>query len=80
MNLNLRSIDLNLLTVFDSLMDTGKLSATAVALGMSQPAVSAALQRLRLTFDDALFIRQRSGMQPTPVSYTHLTLPTIYSV
>lgn len=66
MKLNLRSIDLNLLTVFDSLMDTGKLSATAVALGMSQPAVSAALQRLRLTFDDALFIRQRSGMQPTP--------------
>lgn len=66
MKLNLRSIDLNLLTVFDSLMDTGKLSATAVELGMSQPAVSAALQRLRITFDDELFLRQRSGMQPTP--------------
>ncbi len=66
MKLNLRGIDLNLLTIFDSLMDTGKLSATAADLGMSQPAVSAALQRLRLTFGDELFIRHRSGMQPTP--------------
>lgn len=65
MKLNLRGVDLNLLTVFDSLMETGKLSASASALGMSQPAVSAALQRLRLTFGDELFIRHRSGMQPT---------------
>ena len=62
MKLNLRAVDLNLLTVFDSLMDTGKLSNTAVALGMSQPAVSAALQRLRLTFDDELFTRQRLSL------------------
>lgn len=66
MKLNLRSVDLNLLTVFDALMDSGKLSLAADRLGMSQPAVSAALQRLRVTFADELFVRSRSGMLPTP--------------
>jgi len=66
MKLNLRSVDLNLLTVFDALMEASKLSLAAERLGMSQPAVSAALQRLRATFKDDLFIRSRSGMLPTP--------------
>ena len=60
MKLNLRSIDLNLLPVFDAIMEAGQLSRAAESLGMSQPAISAALQRLRHTFGD------------TPVSYTHL--------
>ena len=65
MKLNLRSIDLNLLTVFDALMAAGKLSIAAEKLGMTQPAASNALQRLRLTVGDDLFIRTRNGMIPT---------------
>ncbi|MDX1459126.1 MAG: LysR substrate-binding domain-containing protein [Marinobacter sp.] len=66
MKLNLRSVDLNLLPVFAAVVEERQLSRAADRLGMSQPAVSAALQRLRLTVDDPLFIRQRSGLQPTP--------------
>lgn len=63
---NLRSIDLNLLTVFDAIMTEGKLSKAGERLGMTQPAVSGALARLRLTFGDELFLRTRHGMLPTP--------------
>ncbi|MGI9293813.1 MAG: LysR family transcriptional regulator [Pseudomonadales bacterium] len=66
MKLNLRSIDLNLLTVFDAIMVERNLSRAAQKLGMTQSAASAALSRLRLTFDDELFIRTRQGMLPTP--------------
>ncbi|WP_166267974.1 LysR substrate-binding domain-containing protein [Marinobacter caseinilyticus] len=66
MKLNLRSVDLNLLPVFVAVVDEGQLSRAAVRLGMSQPAVSAALQRLRLTVGDPLFTRSRAGLSPTP--------------
>ncbi|EKF75568.1 LysR family transcriptional regulator [Alcanivorax hongdengensis A-11-3] len=66
MKLNLRSVDLNLLPVFNAIMEAGQLSRAAEALGMSQPAISAALQRLRHTLGDELFVRTRQGMQPTP--------------
>lgn len=66
MKLNLRSIDLNLLPVFTAVVEEGQLSRAAERLGMSQPAVSAALQRLRLTVGDALFVRNRNGLSPTP--------------
>lgn len=66
MKLNLRSVDLNLLTVFDALMREQNMSRAAERLGMSQPAMSAALQRLRLTLKDELFVRTRQGMVPTP--------------
>lgn len=66
MKLNLRSIDLNLLPVFVAVVEEGQLSRAALRLGMSQPAVSAALQRLRLSVDDALFTRSRNGLSPTP--------------
>lgn len=65
MTINLRSVDLNLLTVFDAVMEKGKLSEAAEMLGMTQPAVSNAVARLRLTFKDELFIRSRYGMVPT---------------
>lgn len=64
--LNLKGIDLNLLTVFEAVMETGQLSQAGVRLGLSQPAMSAALQRLRLTLKDPLFIRSGQGMEPTP--------------
>ena len=65
MKLNLRAIDLNLLTIFDAIMLEGKLSKAALRLHMSQPAVSQALGRLRQTVGDELFIRTHSGMKPT---------------
>lgn len=66
MTVSLRNVDLNLLTVFDAVMRDGNLSVAARALGMTQPAVSNAVARLRDTFDDALFVRGRYGMSPTP--------------
>ena len=66
MKLNLRSVDLNLLPVFAAIMEAGQLSRAAEQLGMSQPAISAALQRLRHTLGDDLFVRTRQGMEPTP--------------
>lgn len=64
--MNLRTLDLNLLVVFDTLMREGSVSRTADRIGMSQPAGSHALRRLRAYFHDPLFIRVGTGMQPTP--------------
>jgi DNA-binding transcriptional LysR family regulator len=66
MKLNLRHLDLNLLLVFDALMQEQNLSRAAVRLNLSQPAVSNALARLRSQLDEPLFIRTARGMQPTP--------------
>ena len=66
MKLNLRAIDLNLLTIFESIMTHKKMSRAAEQLHMTQPAVSHALARLRTTFNDELFVRTRGGMKPTP--------------
>ncbi len=68
--MNLRSIDLNLLTLFDALLEERQLSRAASKLGMSQSAASNALSRLRLTFKDDLFIGTREGMVPTPKAQT----------
>lgn len=65
MNLNLRQIDLNLLLVFDALMQEQNLSRAAVRLHMSQPTVSNALARLRKQLGEALFVRTARGMLPT---------------
>jgi LysR family transcriptional activator for leuABCD operon len=65
MKLNLRSIDLNLLTIFDAIWEERQMSRAAARLNMTQPAASHALARLRTTFDDELFIRSRQGMKPT---------------
>jgi DNA-binding transcriptional LysR family regulator len=58
--------DLNLLPIVVALYDELSVSRAARLLGMSQPAVSKALRRLRDTFDDALFVRGPSGIVPTP--------------
>jgi len=63
--MNLRSLDLNLLTVFDALMQEQHLSRAAANLNMSQPAVSNALARMRVQFKDPLFVRTAQGMLPT---------------
>ena len=64
--MNLRSIDLNLLLVFDAIAAEGNQTRAANKLGMSQPAMSNALTRLRAALDDPLFLRTTQGMVPTP--------------
>lgn len=61
----LRGVDLNLLTVFDAVMQEQNITRAAHNLGMSQPAVSNAVARLKIMFSDELFIRQGRGIQPT---------------
>src|ERR1700761_5233265 len=63
---DLRSIDLNLLLVFDVLYRTRNTTRAAEQLHLTQPAVSNALKRLRDRFDDVLFIKSAAGMEPTP--------------
>src|ERR1700748_337932 len=65
-NTDLRSIDLNLLLVFDVLHRTRNTTRAAEQLHLTQPAVSNALKRLRDQFDDVLFVKTATGMQPTP--------------
>lgn len=61
----LRGVDLNLLTVFDAVMQEQNITRAAHNLGMSQPAVSNAVARLKVMFNDELFMRQGRGIQPT---------------
>jgi len=68
MALNLRSVDLNLLVVFDVVYAEGNLSRAAGRLTMTQPAVSNALVRLRALTRDRLFIRGARGVTPTPLA------------
>ena len=58
--------DLNLLPIAVALYDELSVSRAARRLGMSQPAVSRALARLRHAFDDPLFLRRSNGIVPTP--------------
>jgi DNA-binding transcriptional LysR family regulator len=62
---NLRTIDLNLLKVFDALIDEGSVTRAAARLSLTQPAVSGSLTRLREGFNDPLFVRTRRGIVPT---------------
>ena len=66
--LNFRSIDLNLLPVFEAAYEEQSLSHAAVRLAMTQSAVSHALARLRAVFRDELFVRRARGVLPTPVA------------
>ena len=60
--------DLNLLVVLDDLLHSRSTTVTAGRLGRTQSAVSHALARLRSTFDDPLFIRAGSSLEPTAVA------------
>ncbi|MDW3685186.1 LysR substrate-binding domain-containing protein [Cupriavidus sp. CV2] len=64
--MNLRAIDLNLLTVLDALLDEAHVSRAAQRVGLSQPAASSALERCRHLFKDRLLERAPGGMQLTP--------------
>jgi DNA-binding transcriptional LysR family regulator len=59
------SIDLNLLPVFVALMEERNVTRAAVRLGVTQPALSNALRRLRDALGDSLFVRERYGIRAT---------------
>jgi LysR family transcriptional activator of mexEF-oprN operon len=63
---DLRHINLNLLLIFEALMKARSVSLAAERMYLGQPAVSSALGRLRVLFDDPLFQRVGRGMEPTP--------------
>jgi len=63
---NIRSVDLNLLVVFDALFDERSVTRAAERLAVTQPTVSGLLKRLRQTFSDQLFLRTSHGILPTP--------------
>lgn len=66
--MDFHGIDLNLLVAFDALMDERSVTHAATQVGVSQPAMSAALSRLRKLFGDPLFLRSAEGLRPTPVA------------
>ena len=63
--MKISSFDLNLFVVMNAIYTEGSLTKAAEVVGITQPAVSNALARLRDKFDDELFIRTGSGMVPT---------------
>jgi DNA-binding transcriptional LysR family regulator len=64
--MNVHDIDLNLLRVFDAVLHEKGVTPAAARLGLTQPAVSNALARLRKILGDALFVRTPRGMDATP--------------
>ena len=64
--MNLNTFDLNLLLVFEAVQRRRSVTKAADDLGLSQPAMSHALKRLRVRLNDQLFIRTPEGMAPTP--------------
>jgi len=64
--MDFHGIDLNLLAAFDALMNERNVTRAATQVGVSQPAMSAALSRLRKLFGDPLFLRSAQGLLPTP--------------
>ncbi len=63
---NLKDVDLNLLVALEALLEEQNVTRAAERLGLSQPAASHALRRLRELFDDPLLVSGSGGMKPTP--------------
>ncbi len=63
--MDLKDVDLNLLVIFQQLLQERRVSAVAANLGLTQPTVSNALNRLRQQLGDELFLRTSKGMEPT---------------
>ena len=72
--MNIADVDLNLLVVFDAMVEHRSVTRAAEALGLSQPATSAALARMRKIFGDPLFVKSGQAMSPTPRA-TELATP-----
>ena len=67
--MDLRKFDLNLLLVLDALFQDRSVTLAAQRLGISQPTVSAALNRLRAVFQDDLFVKTPRGVEPTQLAH-----------
>jgi DNA-binding transcriptional LysR family regulator len=65
LRMDIRAVDLNLLKAFDALATERAVTRAAGRIGLSQPAMSHALSRLRGLFSDELFVRTPGGMEPT---------------
>ena len=76
--INLNRVDLNLLKVFDALVVEGHATRAAERIGLTQPAVSHALNRLRVLFGDPLFVRSPRGMVPTSLAQD--VAPRVHSI
>jgi DNA-binding transcriptional LysR family regulator len=63
--MDIRAVDLNLLKAFDALISERAVTRAASRIGLSQPAMSHALSRLRALFADDLFVRTPTSMEPT---------------
>ena len=63
--MNSERLDLNLLRLFEAVYRLGSVSRAADSIGLSQPAASQGLTRLRLSLGDALFVRTSGRMRPT---------------
>ena len=77
--MDLHGIDMNLLVAFDALMAERSVTKAGRRIGRTQPAMSAALARLRALFGDELFVRGQDGLQPTQRA-TELAEPLSHSV
>jgi DNA-binding transcriptional LysR family regulator len=73
-----RQFDLNLLLAFDALFAERSVTRAASRIGVTQPAMSHALQRLRSVFSDPLFVRRDGGMQPTRAAVS--LAPTVHEI
>jgi len=76
---NIRDLDLNLLLVFNAIYTERSISKAAVKLGITQPAVSNALRRLRAFTGDTLFYKSGSGVAPTRAAAT-LAIPISHAL
>jgi DNA-binding transcriptional LysR family regulator len=68
--MDIQSVDLNLLVVFDAMARLRSVNKAAEAIGLSQPATSGALARLRLLFEDPLFVRIGEAWSRRPERWT----------
>ncbi len=73
--MNIENIDLNLLVAFDAMMQERNVTRAGLRIGLTQPSMSHALVRLRQLCADPLFVRVKSGMEPTP--FAHRIAPSV---
>ncbi len=64
--MDISQVDLNLLKAFDALLKKRHVTRAGELIGLSQPAMSYSLSKLRVLFSDPLFVRTGRGMEPTP--------------
>ena len=67
-DINIRLLDATLILVFLGLMEHRKATQVALDMGLTQPAISHALKRLRSIYEDELFIRKPHGLEPTAIA------------